>query len=247
MTSTFEGQAAVVIGASSGIGRSIALALARRGAGLDLVGRDRDRLEDAAAAARKEAAGPAAPRIRIHAVDLTADRKIEELARSLTAREQAIDVLVHSIGRFSAGANESAPVEELDALYHTNVRVPFLLNQRLLPALRERRGQVVFINSSIVAGARGGVGQYAASKLGLKALADSLRDEVNPLGIRVLSIYPGRTATPMQASIFEAEGRPYVPERLLQPEDVAEMVAAALGLPRTAEVTDIHIRPMRKA
>jgi NADP-dependent 3-hydroxy acid dehydrogenase YdfG len=63
----------------------------------------------------------------------------------------------------------------------------------------------------------------------------------------VLSIYPGRTATPRQARIFEMEGRPYAPDRLLQPEDIATMIVAALKLPRTAEVTNLTIRPMLKA
>ena len=64
-------------------------------------------------------------------------------------------------------------------------------------------------------------GYYRPKDLLGQALADSLRDEVNPLGIRVLSVYPGRTATPMQESIFEGEGRAWTPERLLQPEDVS--------------------------
>ena len=119
------------------------------------------------------------------------------------------------------------------------------LTRQLLPSLIARQGQVVFMNSSV--GAAPEVGFYSASKHALKALTDTLRVEVNPSGVRVLSVYPGRTATSMQEAIFAAEGRDYDPSRLLQPEDVAEMVLAALCLPRTAEVTDIHIRPMQKS
>jgi NADP-dependent 3-hydroxy acid dehydrogenase YdfG len=90
------------------------------------------------------------------------------------------------------------------------------------------------------------VSQYAATKHALKAIADSLRAEVNTYGVRVLSIYPGRTATPMQAAVYKMEGKTYEPEKLMQPKDVAEVVMDALSLPRTAEVTDIHIRPMNK-
>jgi NADP-dependent 3-hydroxy acid dehydrogenase YdfG len=90
------------------------------------------------------------------------------------------------------------------------------------------------------------VGQYASTKHALKAVADSLRAEVDAEGVRVLSVYPGRTATPMQASVHEREGMAYIPERLMQPEDVAGVVINALCLPRTAEVTDIHIRPFVK-
>jgi len=120
------------------------------------------------------------------------------------------------------------------------------VTQALLPALGRGSGQVVFLNSSSGVAARGGLAAYAASKHALKALADSLRDEVNTLGVRVLSLYPGRTATPMQEALFAHEGRPFTPERLLQPEDVAKALLAAVELPRTAEVTDLHLRPMHQ-
>ena len=112
--------------------------------------------------------------------------------------------------------------------------------------LRKRRGQVVFINSTAGLNASAGVGLYSATKHALKALADSLRAEVNSDGVRVLSVYPGRTAIPMQAAIIASEGRAYLPEKLLQPDDVAATVVSALMLPRTAEVTDVKIRPLTK-
>jgi NAD(P)-dependent dehydrogenase (short-subunit alcohol dehydrogenase family) len=134
----------------------------------------------------------------------------------------------------------------LDWQYRTNVHAPYLLTQALLPLLRRQQGQVVFINSSVGLIARGQVGPYAATKHALKAIADSFREEVNAEGLRVLSVYLGRTASPMQAKIHAMEGKAYHPEYLLQPSDVAAVVLNALCLPRTAEVTDISIRPMRK-
>ena len=105
---------------------------------------------------------------------------------------------------------------------------------------------MVFINSSAGLAARGHVGQYAATKHALKAVADSLREEVNSDGVRVTSVFVGRTATPMQEEVHRLEGRPYRPEWLLQPSDIAEIIVSALSLPRIAEVTDISIRPHRK-
>jgi NADP-dependent 3-hydroxy acid dehydrogenase YdfG len=112
--------------------------------------------------------------------------------------------------------------------------------------LKASRGQIVFINSSAVLTPKPNAGQYAATKHALKAVADSLRAEVNDDGLRVLSVYPGRTASPMQVLVHQFEGRECYPERLLQPEDVATAVINALSLPRTAEVTDLHIRPLLK-
>jgi NADP-dependent 3-hydroxy acid dehydrogenase YdfG len=88
-----------------------------------------------------------------------------------------------------------------------------------------------------------GSGQYSATKHGLKALADCLRAEVNSYGIRVISVFVGRTATPMQAAVHASEGRAYRPEKLIQPEDVASLVVHTLTLPPTVEVTALHLRP----
>ena len=144
------------------------------------------------------------------------------------------------------GPIEHASVMELDNLYRINVRAPYALTKALLPAVRASHGQIVFINSSVGLVARASVAAYAASKHALKAIADSLRSEVNADGVRVITVYPGRTATPQQQKIHNLEGKQYEPGRLLQPEDVAKAILNALAMPRTAEVTDISIRPMQK-
>jgi NADP-dependent 3-hydroxy acid dehydrogenase YdfG len=77
-------------------------------------------------------------------------------------------------------------------------------------------------------------------------VADSLRDEYNPSGVRVCSLFLGSTATPMQAAVRAQQKCAYDPTRLIQPNDVAEMVATVLALPRTAEVTDLVMRPTAK-
>jgi short-subunit dehydrogenase len=131
-------------------------------------------------------------------------------------------------------------------MLHSNLRSPFVLTRRLLPSLLRAQGDVVFMNSSAVFNPRADNSAYTASKAALKSFADCLRAELNPGGVRVLTVYPGRTATPMQAEIFAAEGRPYRPELLLQPEDVASSVLGAILLPRTAELTELQIRPALK-
>jgi NADP-dependent 3-hydroxy acid dehydrogenase YdfG len=237
----FTNQVAVVTGAGSGVGRAIALGLAREGATLGLVGRTRERLEETASLVR--GAGTAA---QCYPADLALDEHLEEVCGSLQRDWESLDMVVHSAGMTALGRVEQAPVEELDRQYRVNTRAPYALTRSLLPLLRRRQGQVVFINSSAGLHARGGVGPYAATKHALRALADSLRDEVNADGVRVLSVFLGRTATPMQERVHRAEGRVYRPERLVQPDDIAAMVLCALRLPRTAEVTDLSIRPLAK-
>lgn len=235
------GHIAVVTGAGSGVGQAIALALAVQGATLCLVGRTPATLEATAYGVNNATVTP-----RCYPTDLTHDSAVQALAEQLHREWGAIDILVHSAGAYAMGTLETASVTELDMQYRTNVRAPYLLTQALLPLLRRRQGQVVFINSSVGLAARAQVGQYAATKHALKALADSFREEVNTFGLRVLSVYLGRTASPMQAMIHAMEGKPYYPEYLIQASDVAAVVLNALCLPRTAEVTDISIRPMHK-
>jgi NAD(P)-dependent dehydrogenase (short-subunit alcohol dehydrogenase family) len=180
-------------------------------------------------------------------VDLTLEEELQTLLRHLE-EVGSLDVLIHCAGVIHQDPMEHARIQDLDLQYSTNVRAPYLLTQRLLPLLIAARGQIVFINSSVVLAAkRPEIGQYAATKHALKAIAESLREEVNPKGVRVLSAYLGRTATPMQEALFRAEGKTYHPETLLQPEEVASIVLHTLLLPPTAEVTDISIRPMRKS
>lgn len=235
----FKDQVAVVSGAGSGIGKAIALGLAEKGASLCLVGRRMETLDSVAASARKHGT-----KVACCPSDLTTEESFREI-QELVARDFGyVDLLLHCAGTITLGSLEFASREAFDRQYRTNVRAPFALTQAMLPMLKTRRGQVVFINSSAGIKAMPHAGLYAATKHALRAVADSLRAEVNAEGVRVLSVYPRRTATPMQASVHEWEGRKYFPERLLQPEDVAGVVINALGLPRTAEVTDIHIRPM---
>lgn len=230
---SLSGKTAVITGATRGIGRAIALELARSGMSLCLLGRDEAALK-AVAAQTSPAASAVFP------ADLTDDDQLAAVAQQL----QQVDVLIHNAGLVEPGTFQNSPVAALDAQYRVNVRVPFALTQALLPKLLESQGQVVFINSTLGLTARGNFSQYAATKFALRALADSLRDEVHPAGVRVITVYPGQTATDMQVAIHAYHGRDYHPDTLMQPEDVAQAVVSTLKTPRTAEITDLQIRPL---
>jgi NADP-dependent 3-hydroxy acid dehydrogenase YdfG len=234
-TASLTGRTALVTGASSGIGRAIAEGLDASGARVALVGRRAETLREVVA-----------ERAEILVADLTSDEALRAAADECLRRLDGLDMLVHSNGIHVAGALEDATADDLDRLYAANIRAPFLLTKLLLPALRESAGQIVFVNSSTGREPRPGVGLFSASQHALRAIADVLRDEVNADGIRVLSVYPGRTATGRQERISRDQGREYEPDQLLQPEDVASIVIEALTAPRTAEVTEIRIRPMLK-
>jgi NADP-dependent 3-hydroxy acid dehydrogenase YdfG len=238
------GRVAVVTGATSGIGRAVALQLVGEGATVIAIGRDETRLTGLA----KEADGPGT--LVAEQLDLTDDAARDTFAAALVASHGHLDHLVHSAGGYARASVAESSVTDFDAQYAANVRAPFALTRALLPALQAAGGRriadVIVVNSSQGVRATGGTSQFAATQHAMRAVADSLREEVNADGIRVCTIHLGRTATPRQEAIHASEGRVYRPELLVQPEDVAEVLVCLLALPPTAEVTEIHVRPAKK-
>jgi NADP-dependent 3-hydroxy acid dehydrogenase YdfG len=227
------GKTAVVTGAGSGVGQALARAIHAAGATVILIGRQRARLQETA---------DGLANARVCPLDVRQDAAITALAEGL----ETVAVLAHAAAEYRRAPLASAGSADFDALYETNLRGPFVMTRALLPALKRAGGDVVFMNSSAALSAATGAGQYGALKAGLKGLADTFRAEHNCDGIRVTSIFLGRVATPMQAAVHAVEGKPYHPARLLQAEDVARLVLAVITLPRTAEVTEIHLRHMFK-
>jgi NAD(P)-dependent dehydrogenase (short-subunit alcohol dehydrogenase family) len=225
---------ALVAGASGDIGRAIAFDLLGAGAEVFMLGRSMARLVQPPPAENFR------EKCRFVVADLTDNDAIGRVNAEISSRSR-LDVLVLSSGTYERSREPAVFGRQIAA----NVIGPYALLQQLLPLLIEAKGQVVFINSTQALKAAG-LGQYAATKHAMKAVADSLRDEVNANGVRVMSLFLGRTASERQRAIFAAEGRPYPPERLIQPADVAELVLSLLRLPRTSEVTDILLRPMQK-
>jgi NAD(P)-dependent dehydrogenase (short-subunit alcohol dehydrogenase family) len=226
---------ALVAGASGDIGRTIAFGLLGAGAEVFMLGRSMARLV--------RPSPPENLREKCHfvAADLTDNDAIVRVGAEIAPKSR-LDVLVLSSGTYQDSHEPRAFASQIA----TNLIGPYALLRQLLPLLIETKGQVVFVNSSQALRAAAGLGQYAATKHAMKAVADSLRDEVNADGVRIMSLFLGRTASERQRAIFAAEGRPYPPERLIQPADVAEVVLSLLRLPRTSEVTDIVLRPMQK-
>lgn len=236
----FEGQLAVLTGATGSIGRAIARALAEAGATLVLLGRDPHRL----AALADQFDGRRAQIRAVHCIDFAGRDGLDAAAAALAAQLPAVDLLIHCAGTIEPASIERMAAASWDRQFDVNLRAAFVLTHALLPLLRSARGQVAFINSTVVhQPPRQGLGAYAAAKSALRALADTLRAEVNAYGVRVISLYPGRTAGRMQEAMHAAEGRRYRPDILMQPDDVARSLIDALALPRSAEITDLSIRP----
>ena len=238
------GRAALVTGASSGIGRAVAALLAAEGCRLVLSGRSMERLRATADACR------AAPAPKLCAGDLTDEAARGALADGVAeACPAGLDILVHCAAELRHGTIDAVSVDDFRRILEVNAVASFALLQRFSPVLRAD-SSVVLLNSSHGVAAPAGVGPYAASKHALRALTEAFRAEVNARGIRVTAIYCGKTATPMQRRIYAERGETArydaISDEILQPEDVAAAILATIVLPARAEITDLYLRPARK-
>jgi NADP-dependent 3-hydroxy acid dehydrogenase YdfG len=230
---------ALVTGSSQGIGRAISLKLASAGYLVWAVARRLALLEQLSSEA-PDGLVVAAP------YDLADKTAVADLVRDVSTRTPKISAILHCAGSIAHGTIADTSVSELRRQFADNVESAYVLTQALLPYLVPG-GSIVFLNSSQGLRATARTGQFAASMHARKAIADALRDEVSGHGIRLTSIFPGRTATPRQEAIYAENNWQYRPELLLQPEDVAELALTVLELPPTAEVTDVSIRPAIKS
>src|SRR4029077_14361815 len=149
-------QVAVVTGANSGIGKAITLALAANGVTVCLVGR---RMEALQAVAEQASNGSGCYR-----ANLEVDSDIATLVANLKQDVKGIDILIHSAGVIRLSSFECANPDQLDWLYKVNVRVPYLLTHGLLPVIKARQGQIVFVNSTAGLRAGANASQYASTK-----------------------------------------------------------------------------------
>ena len=235
----FDGQVALVTGASSGIGEAVARALADAGAAVVLAARRSDRLD--ALAAEIEGAGGAALSV---GADVTDEAEVARLADLAVDRFGGIDILVNNVGVGSYGPLGSMTVEDYDWMMRANMRSSFLCTHRFLPAMLERRsGQICFIGS--VAGLKGLPGEsvYCASKFAQMGFAQALDYETREHGVKVSVVAPGGVHTEFAIGTGRVAGDPAL-DAMLDPEDVAAAVLFALGQPENARTFLIGMRPM---
>lgn len=228
----------VVTGAGSGIGAAVAHRLADRGDRLLLTARSEQRIDDLVRDLPSY--------LHVGLVDLEDPAAAGAWARELLAGRPSIehiDGVVHAAGVVDLGPVVSQPLVDVQRQLAVNLTSPIALTAGLLPALRAARGTVVFVNSGAGRVAHPEWSAYAASKFGLRAFADSLRAEEAPYGVRVSTVYPGRTATPMQAKVHEQEGKEYDEARWTKPETVADAILGVLDLGPDATISDLDIKP----
>src|ERR1700736_6593432 len=220
---------ALVTGATSGLGKEIALRLARDDLQVVVVGRDLAR--GAAVVEQIEAAGCQA---RFIATDVSNPADIKHLAEQVCA----IDVLVNNAGRAVWAPTEDMPVEDFDSMFASNVRAPYLLVAAFAPAMADR-GAGSIINISSMAGRIGlpSGAAYGATKAALDSMTQSWTAEYSPRGVRVNAVAAGPIYTrPKTRARTDELGATTALRRAGGPEEIAEVVAF-LASPQSSYVT----------
>jgi 3-oxoacyl-[acyl-carrier protein] reductase len=235
-SANLTGKVALVTGAGRGIGKAVALSLARSGCRTVLASRTRDQLEQVENDIRAQ--GGQALSVP---TDLTKDDELERLIEKSRAAWQGVDFLINNAGWGKRAPVIRAKVEDWDQTFRLNLRAPMMLAKMLLPGMITRREGAV-INIGSVSGKTGEANgaAYSASKFGLIGFTQSLYEEVREYGIKVSVILPGFVNTPLIP-----ETRQLDRGKMIQANDIALAVQYILNSPATSCPVEITIRPQK--
>jgi 3-oxoacyl-[acyl-carrier protein] reductase len=238
------GQAVIVTGGGSGIGRATCLGLARLGAAVAIVDIDADLLAETAREIKRLAAGPEPLTLRS---DVRKEDDMQSMAQSTLKAFGSIDILVHSAAILRGKGSTpkmmaDIEVQEWDEVIDTNLKGTFLCNRAVLPIMvKQRRGQIINISSTSGLKGRALDAVYSASKFGIFGLSQALAEEVRPYGIRVQVVAPDAVDTPM----WDQNGPIQRPADALPPARVADLIAYLVTLPMDTILGDVVIAPFR--
>jgi 3-oxoacyl-[acyl-carrier protein] reductase len=222
---SLQGKNALITGAGKGIGRAIAVALAKEGVNVALLARTTSQLEEVAAEAKSHG---------VHASVVTADvtniNSVNEAVKQAISELGAIDILVNNAGTAKFGKFLELNPADWEHIIKVNLMGVYYVTRAVLPEMIERQtGDIINISST--AGQRGApvTSAYSASKFALIGLSESLMQEVRKHNIRVSTLTPSTVATELAIDLKLTDGNP---EKVMQPEDFAELIIAQLKLNR---------------
>lgn len=223
MPSSLQGKTAIITGAGRGIGKAAAIAFAKEGINVGLVGRSLANLEDV----EKQLASYGVKTQSVSA-DVQDLASVEKAVQTIKEQLGEIDILINNAGISKFGGFLDLTPEEWEAIIQVNVMGVYNVTRAVLPSMIERKSGDI-INISSTAGQRGAAATsaYSASKFAVLGLTESLMQEVRKHNIRVSALTPSTVATDMAKDLNLTDGDP---ERVMQPEDLAEFMVAQLKL-----------------
>ncbi|MFD6290916.1 SDR family NAD(P)-dependent oxidoreductase [Streptomyces sp. NPDC060205] len=237
---TLDHQVALITGASSGIGRATALALSKAGAKVAVAARRTDRLRELAT----EAPGD----MLVLDMDVADRESVRNAVAATVERFGALDIVVNNAGLMLSGFILDADTTEWTRMIDTNLLGSMYTVHAALPHLLRSKGTVVQISSTSGRTASAASGVYAATKFGINAFSEALRQEVTEQGVRVVVVEPGFVSTELTSHITDPALQVMAKDmassmRTLNPEDIAEAVLYAVTRPSHVAVNEILVRP----
>jgi len=238
-----QDKVALVTGASSGIGEATAEALAQSGASVVLAARRTDRLADLAARLTDKGA-----KVLTVALDVTDERACQESVRRTVDEFGRLDILINNAGVMLLGQINGADTTDWTRMVNTNLLGSMFMVHSALPHLLQHKGAIVQVSSVAGRVARAGSGGYNASKFGIGAFTESLRQEVTTQGVRVILIEPGVVDTELREHITDQRAAAALAERIkdnhnLQSGDIAAAILYTLEQPQHVAINEILVRP----
>nr|WP_216671495.1 3-ketoacyl-ACP reductase [Saccharibacillus qingshengii] len=230
-----KNQTAVITGAGKGIGRSIAEALAAEGVHLGLIARTASDLETL----RTELSDKYGVNVFVHAADVSIRTEIENAVQALHERLGAIDILINNAGIGSFGKLVEMDPDEWERIIRVNLMGAYYTTRAALPFMIEQNSGNI-LNVASTAGERGFAtgSAYCASKAGLIAMGEAVMQEVRKSNIRVVTLNPSTVNTELSIQNNLPVGDE---DRMMQPEDVADLAVATLKLPARVFVKSASI------
>ena len=236
MTQALKGHVALISGASRGIGRAVAIDLARAGADLTLLARSEEALEETAALCREEGS-----RVLALITDVTDRAQLERAVSKTLGELGGLNILVNNAGIHATGKAQSADIEDFERVIDVNVKALMNLSRLALPHILAAQGHraVIHIASVVSRMSFGGGGAYCASKHAVLGYSNSMFEDVREAGVKVCAIQPGFVATDMVA------GHGLNMDKMIQPQDIAKTVRFVATYPETGCPVEIIVRPQR--
>lgn len=230
-----KGKVAVVTGASDGLGREIALRLAKNEVSLALVARSLDKLEEVKSKTEKLGS----PKVSIYQCDISDKKQVSDTIRQIEVDFNEIQILLNIAGIWQKlNLLEDVPEEEVDSVIDTDLKGMIYMTRLMLPILK-RQEEAIIIDDSSRSGVTAQAGQsiYSAAKWGVRGFTDVLKEDLKGTRVRVAGIYQGGTNTKM----FEKSGEHFDQDKFISPEDLADVVVFMLSRPPKIWLHDVRV------
>lgn len=235
VSAKLAGKRAIVTGASSGIGKEVAIKLLQAGAQVSLVSRNPERILSEL---------PTGSNAKGYAIDLGDISQVEDKIQAIVADMGGVDIVINNAGMAYIGELIDMPLAEWQKLFDLNLTSVFQCLQAVLPSMRSQKSGTI-INVASVAGKQGfpNWGAYCASKFALLGLTQAIAAEEQPHGIKVMSICPGSVDTPLWDTLGDKVPPSFNRAAMLRPATVAESIMTLVNLPDDAIINELLLMP----